>query len=113
MKNLTNKVQLIGHLGKDPEIHEIKGGSKVARFTLACKDVHKNTKGDKTESTYWFNVVSWNNMADLAEKYLHRGSKLAIEGKLVSRNYVDKTGQKRYVVEVVMNEMMMLAKKAS
>ena len=111
MKNLKNKVQLIGHLGANPEIKNLEGGKTLARFSIATNDTYKNAKGEKVEDTQWHNVVTWGKTAEIAEKYLKKGSEVAVEGKLTSRSWEDKEGQKKYTTEVVVHEILMLGKK--
>jgi single-strand DNA-binding protein len=111
MKNLKNKVQLIGHLGANPEVKNLEGGKTLARFSIATNDTYKNAKGEKVEDTQWHNVVTWGKTAEIAEKYLKKGSEVAVEGKLTSRSWEDKEGQKKYTTEVVVHEILMLGKK--
>jgi single-strand DNA-binding protein len=111
MNALKNKVQLIGNLGFAPEVKAIENGNKLARIRLATNDVYTNAKGEKVTETQWHNVVAWGKTAEILEKYTEKGSEIAIEGKLVSRSYTDKDGQKKYVTEVVANEVLLLGKK--
>ena len=111
MSNLRNKVQLIGHLGNDPEIINLESGKKIAKFSIATNESYKNEKGEKVEDTQWHNLVAWNKTAEIAEKYLKKGKEIVIEGKLSSRSYEDKEGVKRYVTEIVVQEMLMLGSK--
>jgi len=108
---LRNKVQLIGNLGADPEIKTFETGKKVARFSLATTETYKNEKGEKVKETQWHTVIAWNKLADLVKTYLTKGNEIAIEGKLVNRSWTDKTGTKKYITEIVMNEMLMLKTK--
>lgn len=110
MNALRNRVQLIGHLGNDPEIKNFDSGKKLAQLTLATNEVYKNDKGEKVEETQWHKVVAWGKHAEIIEKYASKGKELAIEGKLVHRNYDDKNGEKRYVTEVVVNDLLLLGK---
>ncbi|MCF3107209.1 single-stranded DNA-binding protein [Niabella sp. CC-SYL272] len=109
MHTIKNKVQLIGHLGSAPEIKAIAGGKKMARFSIATNERYKNTKGEKVTETQWHNLVVWGKLADMAAKYLEKGREIAIEGKLVSRQYEDKNGQKRYYTEVQVQELLLLS----
>jgi len=111
MNNLKNKVQLIGNLGNAPEIINLETGKKIAKFSIATNESYKNAKGEKIEDTQWHNLVAWGKTAEIVEKYLKKGNEIAIEGKLVNRNYDDKDGNKRYVTEIVVNELLMLGKK--
>ena len=97
MKSLKNKVQLIGNLGKDPEITQLEDGRKLAKFSLATNDSYKNANGEKVEETQWHNVVAWGKTADIIESYTSKGKLIAIEGRLTSRSYEDKEGAKKYV----------------
>ncbi|MBS4064620.1 single-stranded DNA-binding protein [Lacibacter sp. MH-610] len=111
MYALKNKVQLIGNLGNAPEIKSITGGKKMARFSMATNETYRNAKGEKVTETQWHNIVAWGKVAELAEKYLSKGSEIAIEGKLVNRSYTDKDGSKKYITEVQLNELLMLGDK--
>ncbi|OIR07613.1 single-stranded DNA-binding protein [mine drainage metagenome] len=112
MYALKNKVQLIGNLGANPEIKTLEGGRKLARFSLATSENYRNTKGERVTETQWHNVVAWGKVAEIAEKYLKKGSEVAIEGKLINRNYNDKDGNKKYITEVQVNEVLMIGEKA-
>ncbi|MBK8954406.1 MAG: single-stranded DNA-binding protein [Saprospiraceae bacterium] len=112
MNNLRNSVRLIGNLGANPEIKQFEKGSKMARFTMATNDVHNDKDGKKVTDTQWHQVVAWGKSADIVEEYLSKGSEVAIEGKLISRSYDSKDGEKKYITEIVLNELMMLGKKA-
>lgn len=110
MSNLRNSVRLAGFLGNDPEMKTV-GNSKVVRLSIATNETYRNSKGEKVEETQWHNLVLWNKNADIAEKYLHKGSEISIEGKLNNRNYTDKDGIKRYTTEIVVSEILMSGKK--
>jgi single-strand DNA-binding protein len=111
MNTLRNKVQLIGNLGQNPEVKELNGGKKVAKFSLATNESYQNKAGEKVTDTQWHNLVAWGKTADIIEKYLTKGSEVAIEGKLLNRNYTDKDGVKRFVTEVQVSELLMLGNK--
>ncbi len=111
MYAIKNKVQLIGNLGNAPEIKKTDAGKKYARFSMATNETYRNSAGEKTKETQWHNLVAWGKVADLAEKYLGKGSELAIEGKLMHRDYTDASGTKRYITEVQVNEILLLDKK--
>lgn len=113
MYALKNKVQLIGNLGNAPEIKTLESGKKVARFSMATDESYRNAKGEKITDTQWHTLVAWGKIADLAEQYLGKGSEVAIEGKLMHRDYTDANGIKRYITEVEVNEMLLLDKKSS
>ena len=111
MNNLRNRVQLIGNLGMNPEVKKFDEGKTMAKMTLATSDTYKNANGEKVTDTQWHNLVAWGNNAIIAEKYLEKGREIAIEGRLVHRSYDDKEGVKKYVTEIVVNEILMLSKK--
>ncbi|TVZ16455.1 single-stranded DNA-binding protein [Maribacter sp. MAR_2009_72] len=110
MNALKNKVQLIGNLGQDPEIVNMEGGSKLAKFSIATTENYKNAQGEKVEDTQWHNIVAWGKTAEIVENYLTKGKQVAIEGKLTHRSYETKEGEKRYVTEIRCNELLMLGK---
>lgn len=110
MKGL-NKVMLIGNLGKDPEVQTLEGNVKVAKFSLATTESYKDDKGQTHSNTEWHNIVVWRGLADLAEKYMRKGCTVYIEGKNRTRSYDDKQGTKRYVTEVVGDQIVLLDKK--
>lgn len=111
MNAIKNRVQLIGNLGSAPEVKSLDNGNKVARFSVATSEYYVNKKGEKVNETQWHNIVIWGKLADIAERYLQKGSQVVIEGKLTNRNYTDKEGAKKYFTEIVANEMLMLDKK--
>jgi single-strand DNA-binding protein len=110
MSNLKNKVQLIGRLGQSPEVKHLESGKTVANFSLATNEKYKNAKGELMENTEWHNLVAWGKTAEIIEKYVQKGSEIAIEGKLTSRSWEDKDGNKRYTTEVVVNELLLMGK---
>ena len=112
MTTLRNHVQLIGRLGNDPQIRSFESGKKMATFSLATNDTYTNNKGEKVEDTQWHNIVVWGRKADVAEKYLHKGSEIAVQGKLTNRSY-ESDGQKKYITEITLNELLMLDKKGA
>ena len=111
MYALKNKVQLIGNLGNNPEIRTLDGGKKMARFSVATNETYRSAKGEKVTETQWHNLIAWGKVAEIAEQFLSKGSEVAIEGKLVNRNYTDKDGIKRYVTEIQVNEVLLLGDK--
>jgi single-strand DNA-binding protein len=110
MNAMKNRVQLIGHLGNDPEIKNLDGGKKVANLTIATNEVYYKENGDKVEQTEWHKVVAWGKTAELIEKYVTKGREIAIDGKLTHRSYEDKNGEKRYISEVVASEIILFGK---
>lgn len=111
MYALKNKVQLIGNLGNAPEVKTTENGKKLARFSVATNESYRNASGEKVTETTWHNLVAWGKVAEIAEKYLNKGSEIAIEGKLINRSYTDKDGNKKYITEVQVNELLMLGSK--
>jgi single-strand DNA-binding protein len=105
-----NKVILVGHLGKDPEIRHLEGGVSVASFPLATSETF-NKDGKKVEQTEWHNIVLWRSLADVAAKFLQKGKLVYIEGKLRTRSFEDKEGVKKYTTEVVAENFTMLGRK--
>lgn len=97
----VNKVILIGNLGKDPEVRHLDGGATVANFPLATTETFKDKTGNRQEQTEWHNIVLWRSLAEVAEKYLRKGTQVYLEGKLRTRSWEDKEGNKRYTTEVV------------
>ncbi len=110
MNAMKNRVQLIGHVGQDPEVKTFDGGKKVANITIATNDYYINDKGEKIENTEWHRVTAWGKTAEIIEKYVAKGKEIAIDGKLTHRSYDDKDGTKRYVTEVVVNDILLLGK---
>jgi single-strand DNA-binding protein len=106
----VNKVILVGNLGKDPEVRSIEGGAKVATFSLATNEVFRGKDGNKVEQTEWHNIVVWRGLAELAEKYLRKGSQIYLEGRIKSRSWDDKEGNKKYITEIIGDNMTFLGK---
>jgi single-strand DNA-binding protein len=104
----VNKVILVGNLGKDPEVRYLDNGRAVANFSLATSETYKNKSGERVTNTEWHNIVLWTPLAEIAEKYLHKGGQVYIEGKITNRSYEDKEGNTRYVTEIVGREMTLL-----
>jgi single-strand DNA-binding protein len=108
MNALRNKVQLIGNLGMNPEIKTLDGGKKLAKMSIATNETYKNAKGEKVTETQWHNLIAWGKTVNIIEKYLTKGSEVAVEGKLINRNYTDKEGVKRYITEIQVNELLLI-----
>ncbi len=104
----VNKVILVGNLGKDPELRYTPSGTAVTTFSLATTERFKDREGNKQTKTEWHNIVAWRQLAEICGKFLHKGKQVYIEGKIQNRSYDDRDGNKRYISEVVMNEMQML-----
>ena len=112
MSGSLNKVMLIGNLGKDPEVKTIPSGTKVANFSLATTEKYTDKSGQKVEKTEWHKIVLWKGLAEITERYLKKGSTVYIEGKLTTRSWDDKDGQKKYITEIVADQLQMLGGKA-
>ncbi|NVJ45714.1 MAG: single-stranded DNA-binding protein [Cytophagia bacterium] len=113
MQNLRNRVQLIGRLGQDPEVRTLTSGKKLTTFSVATSDSYRNSNGDKVEETQWHNIVAWGKVGEIASEYLTKGQEVALEGKLTHKSYETQNGEKRYVTEINLNELLMIgAKKA-
>jgi single-strand DNA-binding protein len=108
MSRGLNKVQIIGHLGKDPEMRYTPSGKPVTTFSVAVSRSWNSADGERHSETEWFNVVAWGNLAEICKQYLVKGQQVYIEGRLQTRRWDDKEGQKHTSVEIVANEMMML-----
>lgn len=107
----VNKVILIGNLGKDPEVRYLDNGVAVANFSLATTESYKNKEGERVSQTEWHNIVLWRGLAEIAEKFLKKGSAVYIEGKIRSRKWEDKEGNTRYTTEILADNMTMLGKR--
>ena len=110
---MLNKIMLIGNLGRDPELNVTSDGTPVTRFSLAVSRNYKTSSGEKREETEWFNIVAWRQLAETCERYLHKGSKVYIEGRVTQRKYTDKNGLERSTVDVIANDMEMLTPKSA
>ena len=108
MSSIRNKVQLIGNLGNNPEIIQLENNQKLAKFSLATNETYTNKKGERVTNTQWHSLVAWGKLVDIIEKYVVKGKEIAVEGKLTSRTYESNTGEKRYVTEVVVNDLLLL-----
>jgi single-strand DNA-binding protein len=107
-----NKVILIGHLGADPEVRRLEGGSVVAQFRMATSEYFRGKDGNRAEQTEWHNIVVWNKLAEIAEKFLKKGSAVYVEGRIRSREYTDKTNVQRRAFEIVANTFNMLDRRS-
>ncbi len=104
----VNKVILVGNLGKDPELRYTPSGAAVATFSIATTERYKDRDGNRQEKTEWHNIVAWRQLAEICGKYLHKGKQVYIEGKIQTRSYDDRDGNKRYITEIVADQMQML-----
>ena len=109
----VNKVILVGNLGKDPEVKYLDNGVAVANFSLATTENYKNKEGERVSQTEWHNIVLWRGLAEIAEKWLKKGSKIYVEGKIQTRKWEDKEGNTRYSTEILGDNMTMLGGKPS
>ncbi len=112
MSTLKNHVQLMGHLGQDPEVLNLDSGKKLVKFSLATNDVYYDSKGEKVTNTHWHNIVAWGKTASIIETYVKKGQEILLRGKLTSRSYETKEGEKRYITEVNCSEIVMTTPKA-
>ena len=110
-KMSINKAILVGYVGTDPEVRYLDSGTPVCNFRLATSEVYKNKNGEKVSTTEWHNVVLWRGLAELAEKYVKKGTQLYVEGRIKTRSWDDKDGNKRYTTEVVCDNIQLLGKK--
>ena len=108
---LRNKVQLIGNMGQKPDVMTTESVRKRAQFSVATHESYRNSEGEKVTETQWHRVVAWGKVAEIAERYLDKGREVVIEGKLVNRSYNDKTGNKKYITEVLVNDLVLLGAK--
>ena len=108
MSTLKNKVQLIGNVGNEPEITTLENGKKVAKFSIATNESYKDSNGEKVQSTEWHNIIAWGKIAEIVENYVSKGKEIVLEGKLTSRSYESRSGEKRYITEVVVDEILLL-----
>ncbi len=106
----VNKVILVGNVGKDPEVRHLDSGVAVTKFPFATSETYTAKNGERVSNTEWHNIVLWRGLAEVAEKYVKKGSKLFLEGKITSRQY-EKDGQTKYFTEIVVNNMVMLDSK--
>ena len=107
----VNKVILVGNVGKDPEVRYLDEGTAIAKFPLATSETYKNRSGERVSNTEWHNVVLWRGLAQVAEKYVKKGSQIYIEGRIKTRSYDDQDGNKRYITEITGDQMQLLGKK--
>ena len=112
MTNLTNSVQLIGHLGADPKSHKFENGGLKVSFSMATNDYYRDKNGEKVKETEWHNIAAFGKTAEIAGKYLKKGSEVILRGKLTTRSWDDKDGNKKYMTEIVANEIVMFNKKS-
>lgn len=111
MSSLINHVHLIGRLGKDPEVKTFESGKKSARFSVVTREVHINESGRRVESTEWISVTAWEQLANVAEKYLHKGSEVAICGRIQTRDYIDAKGERKWITEILATDILLLGAK--
>lgn len=112
MNNLRNQVQLIGNVGKDPELKTFGNDRAVANFSVATSDTYKNSKGEKVIETQWHRIVAWGKVAELVGRLLKKGSQVVLKGKLTHEKWEDQHGQTRYATKIVLNDFVMIGSKA-
>lgn len=110
LQAMKNRVQIIGHVGQEPEIKTLELGKKLANLSIATNEVYYRDNGDKVEKTEWHRVTAWGKTAEIIEKYVTKGKEIGVEGRLSTRSYDDKDGVKRYITEIVANEVLLLGK---
>jgi single-strand DNA-binding protein len=110
MNALRNSVRLIGHLGDSPKVRKLDSGKTVANFSIATNEIYRDAKGEKQSETTWHRLVAWGKQAEIIESYVKKGSEIAIEGKLTNRSYDDKNGEKQFITEILVNEVLLLDK---
>jgi single-strand DNA-binding protein len=108
----VNKVILVGNVGKDPEVRYVDTNVPVARFPFATSETYRSRDGEKITTTEWHNIVLWRGLAEVAEKFVRKGSQLFIEGKIRTRSYDDRDGNKRYITEIIADNMQMLGRRS-
>lgn len=108
----VNKVILVGNVGKDPDVRHLEGGTSVASFPLATSETYKNKSGEKVTNTEWHNIVVWRGLAEVAEKYVKKGAQIYIDGRIRTRSYDDKDGNKKYITEINADTLRLLGKKS-
>lgn len=109
---MLNKIMLIGNLGRDPELNVTGDGTPFARFSVAVSRTYKSNTGERREETEWFNIVAWRQLAEFCNTYLHKGSKVYVEGRISQRKYTDKNGQERSIIDVTANDVQNLTPKS-
>lgn len=109
----VNKVILVGNVGKDPDVRHLDSGVTVASFPLATSETYRNKESQKVTNTEWHNIVVWRGLAEVVEKYVKKGDPLYLEGKIRTRSYDDKDGNKKYITEIITDNMQMLGSKQS
>ena len=110
---MLNKIMLIGNLGRDPDLQVTPDGTPVTKFSLAVSRSYKSRTGEQKDETEWFNIVAWRQLAETCEKYLHKGSKVYVEGRLSQRKYTDREGAQRTSIDVTITDMEMLTPKSA
>ncbi len=108
----VNKAILVGNVGKDPDVRYIDNGTPKCTFSLATSEVYKNKSGEKVTATEWHNIVLWRGLAEIAEKYVKKGSQIYIEGRIRTRSYDDKDGNKKYITEIVGDVLQLLGRRS-
>ena len=110
MNALRNSVRLIGHLGDDPVVKKLESGKQVVNFSLATNEVYHDSQGERQSETTWHRLVAWEKQAEILDNYGRKGSEIAVEGRITNRSYEDKSGEKRYITEIVVNQILLLSR---
>jgi len=110
MNALRNQAQLIGYVGNDPEITELEGGKKLAKFSLATNEIYNNAAGERTFSTEWHTIIAWGRQAEIAEKYVQKDKEIAVSGRITHRSYDNNEGQKKRITEIRCSDLLLLGK---
>lgn len=113
MNTLKNKIQLLGHLGGQPEVRTTQSGQKMARMRVATNETYRNAAGEKVTDTQWHTCIAWGKTAEIAEQFLHKGSEVMLDGRLQYREYVDKDGHQRTAAEITVANLLLLDKKST
>jgi single-strand DNA-binding protein len=110
MNHVKNRVQLVGHVGANPEVKVLESGTKMARFAIAINESYKDRKGEQVKKTDWYQIVAWGRQAEVAERALIKGSHVSLEGKLSSRKYTSPDGRQHHLTEITVNDILLLGK---
>lgn len=108
---MRNQVQLIGNVGNNPELTTLEGGRKTAKISLATHEMYRDATGSRVTETTWHNLVAWGKKAEVISKYVSKGTEIAITGKLTSRTFTDKEGNKRHIAEIIVDEILLLGQR--
>ena len=113
MTSIRNQIQLIGNLGQDPELKTFESGMQAVNSTIATNEFYKNNKGEKIQDTQWHNLVAWGKTAELMTSLLSKGDEVAVQGRLIHKRYEDKSGQTKYIAQIIVKDFVKLTKKSA